>query len=86
MFIFEPPEFFAVFVAGVFLLIFVGGKKCTENPPGKSLAKSSKIYTTKIPGNFLQRGRAKIFSGFSSGKSQPYWRYGLFFRLIFIGL
>ena len=47
IFIFEPPDFFADFLAGFFLLIFVG-KSAQKNPPGKSPAKSSKIYTTKI--------------------------------------
>ena len=47
IFIFEPPDFFADFLAGFFLLIFVG-KSAQKNPPGKSLAKSSKTYTTKI--------------------------------------
>ena len=43
-------------VAG-FFLIFVAQK----NHPGESLAKSSKVYTTKIPDTFLQRGRAIMF-------------------------
>ena len=47
IFIFGPPDFFADFVAGFFLLIFVG-KSAQKNPPGKSPAKSSKFYTTKI--------------------------------------
>ena len=47
IFIFEPPDFFADFLAGFFLLIFVG-KSGQKNPPGKSPAKSSKFYTTKI--------------------------------------
>ena len=47
IFIFEPPDFFADFLAGFFLLIFVR-KSAQKNPPGKSPAKSSKIYTTKI--------------------------------------
>ena len=47
IFIFEPPDFFADFLAGFFLLIFVG-KSAQKNPPGKSPAKSSEIYTTKI--------------------------------------
>ena len=58
IFIFEPPDFVADFVAGFFLLIFVG-KSAQKNPPGKSPTKSSKFYTTKIPDNFLQRGQAK---------------------------
>ena len=40
---FGPPDFFADFLAGFFLRIFVG-KNAQKNPPGKS----SKIYTTKI--------------------------------------
>ena len=64
IFIFEPPDFFADFVAGFFLLIFVG-KSAQKNPPGKSPAKFSKTYTTKIPDNFLQRGQAKIFDPLS---------------------
>ena len=63
IFIFEPPDFFADFLAGFFLLIFVG-KSAQKNPPRKSPGKSSKIYTTKIPDTFLQRGRAnnlKVF-------------------------
>ena len=59
IFIFGPPDFFADFVAGFFLLIFVG-KSAQKNPPGKFPAKSSKTYTTKIPVTFLQRGRANI--------------------------
>ena len=59
IFIFEPPDFFADFLAGFFLLIFVG-KSAQKNPPRKSPGKSSKIYTTKIPDTFLQRGRAKL--------------------------
>ena len=47
IFIFEPPDFFADFLAGFFPLIFVG-KSAQKNPPGKSPGKSSKIYTTKI--------------------------------------
>ena len=60
IFIFEPPDFFPDFVAGFFLLIFAG-KSAQKNPPGKSPAKSSKTYTTKIPDNFLQRGWAKNY-------------------------
>ena len=55
---FRQNGFFA-FLAGFFLLIFVG-KSAQKNPPGKSPAKSSKIYTTKIPDTFLQRGRANM--------------------------
>ena len=59
IFIFHPPDFVADLVAGFFLLIFVG-KSAQKNPPGKSPAKSSKFYTTKIPDNFLQRDQANI--------------------------
>ena len=64
IFIFGPPDFSADFLAGFFLLIFVG-KSAQKNPPGKSPAKSSKIYTTKIPDTFLQRGRANLGFGLS---------------------
>ena len=59
-FYFWAAGFFRGFLAGFFLLIFVG-KSAQKNPPGKSPAKSSKFYTTKIPDTFLQRGRTKIF-------------------------
>ena len=62
IFIFGPPDFFVDFVAGFFLLIFVG-KSGQKNPPGKSPAKSSKIYTTKIPETFLQIGQGKGWYG-----------------------
>ena len=61
IFIFGPPDCFADFLAGFFLLIFVG-KSAQKNPPGKSPAKSSKIYTTKIPDTFLQRVRPNNLS------------------------
>ena len=52
--------FFTDFVAGCFLLFFVG-ESAQKNPQKKSPAKSSKnTKTTKIPDTFLQRGRAKI--------------------------
>ena len=57
IFIFGPPDFVADFLAGFFLLIFVG-KGAQKNPPTKSPGKSSKIWTTIIPDTFLQRGRA----------------------------
>ena len=60
IFIFEPPDFFADFLAGFFLLIFVG-KSAEKNPPGKSPGKSSKIYTTKNPPpHFCRLARAII--------------------------
>ena len=61
-FIIGLPHFFANFVAGFFLLFFVGDS-AQKNPPGKSPANSSRTYTTKIPDTFLQRGRANN-SGF----------------------
>ena len=72
IFIFGPPDFFADFVAGLFLLIFVG-KSVKKNPPGKSPAKSSNIYTAKIPDTFLQRGRAKK-GGSTAVKLEVYCR------------
>ena len=36
------------------------GNFAQKNPPGKSVANSSKIYATKIPDTFLHRGWAKI--------------------------
>ena len=73
IFIFEPPDFFADFLAGFFLLIFVG-KSARKNPPGKSPAKSSKIYTTKIlqhisadcPGQKIVKKCQKYFRHFST--------------------
>ena len=47
IFSFEPPDFFADFLVGFFILIFVG-KSAQKNPPGKFPGKSSKINTTKI--------------------------------------
>ena len=58
IFVFELSDFFADFLAGFLLLIFVR-KSGQKNYPRKSPAKSSKINTTKIPETFLQRGRAK---------------------------
>ena len=58
----KKKDFFADFVAGFFLLIFVG-KSAQKNPPGKSPAKSSRIYTAKIPDTFLQRGRTNLLGG-----------------------
>ena len=59
IFIFWPPDFFADFVAGFLFFIFVG-KSAQKNPPGKSPAKSSKIFTTKIPDTFC-RGAVPTF-------------------------
>ena len=62
--------FFADSVAGFSLLIFqnCGEKVPRKNPPGKSPAKSSKIYTTKIPDTFLQRSWAKIYPSPSAAR------------------
>ena len=57
IFIFGPLDFFADFVAGFFLLIFVG-KSAQKNPPGKSPGKILQNLYNKIPDTFLQRGRA----------------------------
>ena len=59
IFTFEPPDFFADFVAG-FFLIFVG-KSAQKNSPGKSPAKSSKIYTTKILRHISAEGPGQPF-------------------------
>ena len=72
IFIFEPPDFFADFLAGFFRLAFVG-KSAQKNPPGKSPGKSSKIYTTKIlqhisadwPGQILSRKGIARYGGVS---------------------
>ena len=47
---------FCGFGRRIFSPLFVG-KTAQKSPPGKSPAKSSKIYTTKIPDTVLQRGR-----------------------------
>ena len=62
-FCFWPVGFCRGFSRRIFLLIFMG-KSAQKNPPGKSLAKSSKFYTTTIPDAFLQRGQAKICNCF----------------------
>ena len=54
--VFGPPDVFADFVTRLFRIIFVR-TSAQKNPPGKSPAKSSKIYTTKIPDTSLQRGK-----------------------------
>ena len=60
IFIFEPPDFFADFVAGFFLLIFVGKsaqkilqENPRENPP--------EFIQQKFSDTFLQIGRGKMF-------------------------
>ena len=51
IFIFQPPDFFVDFVAGYFLLIFVG-KNAQKNPPGNP---------RQDPPNFVQRKSPTIF-------------------------
>ena len=46
---FVPPDFFADFLAGFYLLILVGKKSAQKNAPRKSPAESTKICTTKVP-------------------------------------
>ena len=58
---FGPPDFFADFLAGFFLLLFCVWKSTQKNPPNESPAKSPKNYTTKIPDTFLQKGRANYW-------------------------
>ena len=79
IFIFGPPFFFADFLAGFYLLIFVG-KSAQKNPPGKSPRKSSKIYTTKIlrhisaewPGQQLQQiNSPELILSVELGGSEP---------------
>ena len=70
IFIFGPPDFSADFVAGFFLLIFVG-KSAQKILQEKSPAKSSKIYATKIPDTFLQRGRANKSLWYNKSISIP---------------
>ena len=47
-FYFWAAEFFRGFSRRIFSPHFCGGKSAQKNPPGKSPAKSSKVYTTKI--------------------------------------
>ena len=63
IFIFEPPDFFADFLAGFFLLIFVGKvprkilqENPRENPPNFKQQKSSNT--------FLQIGRGNILGAY----------------------
>ena len=53
IFIFGPPDFFADFLAGFFLLIFVG-KSGQKNPPGKSPGNPPKFIQQKSSNTFLQ--------------------------------
>ena len=55
----QQKKIFSRILSPDFFSSFLWGKSAQKNPPGKSPAKSSKTYTTKIPDNFLQRVRAK---------------------------
>ena len=46
-------------------------EKPWKNPPGKSPAKSSKIYTTRIPDTFLPKGRPYMIAPFFSVFEEP---------------
>ena len=52
-FYFWAAGFVRGFCRRIFSPHFCGGKSAQKNPPGKSPAKSSRIYTTKIPDTFL---------------------------------
>ena len=64
------------------------GKSAQKNPPGKSPAKSSKMYTTKISDTCLQRGQAKNCGyrfvsllpppHFSGSEKGVFWQKGSF--------
>ena len=56
---FLSRQIFSRIVSSDYFSSFLWGGKCQKNAaPGKSPAKSSKMYTTKIPDTFLQRGWA----------------------------
>ena len=58
IFIFGPPDFFADFLAGFFLLIFVG-KSAQKNPPGKSPQKILQyLYNENPPTHFCRMAGA----------------------------
>ena len=61
IFIFGPPDFFADFVAGFFLLIFVG-KKCPEKSSRKIPAKIlQNLYNKNPPTHFCRLGGATLY-------------------------
>ena len=64
-FYFWAAGFFRGFSRLDFFSSFLWEKVPRKHPPGKSPAKSSKIFTTKIPDTCLQRGRAKTCSALS---------------------
>ena len=51
------------------------GKSAQKNPPGKSPAKSSEIYATKIPDTFLQRGRANKYRVEEMLPKWSFWKH-----------
>ena len=72
IFIFEPPDFFADFLAGFFLLIFVG-KSAQKNPPGKS---PGKFIQQKSSNTFLQiaqGNKSSVFGGISRDLAGISW-------------
>ena len=65
--IFGPPDFAADFLAGVFLLIFVG-ESAQKNPPGNPRQNPPKIAQQKSPTHFWRGGvgqdNVQIFADF----------------------
>ena len=77
IFIFEPPDFFADFLAGFFLLIFVG-KVPGKNPPGMENPREKilqNLYNKNPPTHFCQewprqtKPKKGQFMNFSQGHS-----------------
>ena len=64
IFVFEPPDFLADFLAGFFLLIFVG-KSAQKNPPGKPRENPPNFIQQKSSNTFLQIGRGKNSENFT---------------------
>ena len=56
----SKKDFFADFLAGFFLLIFVG-KSAQKNPPGKSPGNPPNFIQQKSSSTFLQIGRGNNF-------------------------
>ena len=63
IFIFGPPDFFVDFLAGFFLLIFVG-KSAQKNLQENPRENPPKFIQQKSCNTFLQIGRGKIFFRF----------------------
>ena len=60
-FLFSGRRIFSWSLSSDFSLLIFVRESAKKNPPGKSPAKSSKIYTTKIPDALLQRGQANLW-------------------------